>query len=567
MGITVLALNRKPLLNKLFFLMVATGFFYNLTIVLMWISPNYEAAYIWHKAGTMWPFFVALVLNFTLVYTQSKWIKNKLNYVLIYAPAIIFFLVSLATEEITAPPVLKYWGYNDLPGGTWLYFVSAVWTAVIPIVVFLLCMRYYLNAKGHAQKQSGKLVTVGFAIPIAAYILTNIIAPAINLDVPNMGIFSTLFSCVLVGYAIHKYELLEIDDALAAENVINTVPDALVLTDVNGNILRVNEKFINRSGYSQDELIGQSITKFCIENFEYTDVLEELKRDGSVKDQEIIVRVKSGEKRNVLLSGSIILSRQSKPIGLTCIIHDITERKSMEERLVKAERLASIGELAGQLGHDLRNPLAGIKNGVYLVKKKGNSITEEERGEILKIMEAAVEDSNRIVTSLIEYSGMMVLTPELTTPKRLVSNALAKLTFTSGVTLENNVVDETLTMLDAACMENVFLAILQNAVQATEKGTITIEANTTKAGIQVSVIDTGIGIPEDIQSKLFTPLVTTKAKGMGMSLAICKRVVEAHGGKIVVESQVGVGTTVTVTLPVVASRKEFADLQASLTAI
>jgi PAS domain S-box-containing protein len=567
MGITVLALNRKPLLNKLFFLMVATGFFYNLTIVLMWISPNYEAAYIWHKAGTMWPFFVALVLNFTLVYTQSKWIKNKLNYVLIYAPAIIFFLVSLATEEITAPPVLKYWGYNDLPGGTWLYFVSAVWTAVIPIVVFLLCMRYYLNAKGHAQKQSGKLVTVGFAIPIAAYILTNIIAPAINLDVPNMGIFSTLFSCVLVGYAIHKYELFEIDDALAAENVINTVPDALVLTDVNGNILRVNEKFINRSGYSQDELIGQSITKFCIENFEYTDVLEELKRDGSVKDQEIIVRVKSGEKRNVLLSGSIILSRQSKPIGLTCIIHDITERKSMEERLVKAERLASIGELAGQLGHDLRNPLAGIKNGVYLVKKKGNSITEEERAEILKIMEAAVEDSNRIVTSLIEYSGMMVLTPELTTPKRLVSNALAKLTFTSGVTLENNVVDETLTMLDAACMENVFLAILQNAVQATEKGTITIEANTTKAGIQVSVIDTGIGIPEDIQSKLFTPLVTTKAKGMGMSLAICKRVVEAHGGKIVVESQVGVGTTVTVTLPVVASRKEFADLQASLTAI
>jgi signal transduction histidine kinase len=117
-------------------------------------------------------------------------------------------------------------------------------------------------------------------------------------------------------------------------------------------------------------------------------------------------------------------------------------------------------------------------------------------------------------------------------------------------------------------MEKTFVAILWNAIQATtEKGTITIEANASSSSIILSFTDTGAGIPEEVQPRLFTPLVTTKAKGMGMSLAICKRVVEAHGGSISIESKVDQGTTVKLTLPAVTSRKEFADLQARLTSI
>ena len=405
LGTIVLALNRKPLLNKLFFLMTLAGFIYAFTIAMMWTAPNYETAYIWHKAGTMWPLFVALVLNFTLVYTQSNWIKNKLNYILIYAPAIVFFLTSLITAEITAPPIQKYWGYNDLPGGTWLYALSVIWSTIIPLLAFLLCVRYYRKAKDNTQKQSGKLVMIGFAIPIIIYILTNIFAPAIKLEIPNMGIFSTLFCSIFVGYAINKYELFEIDGSVASENIVNTIPDALVITDIEGHILQVNDNFINRSGYNKEELIGQSITKFCIDTEKYTEILEKLRTTGMIRDQELVIQVKSGEKRIVLFSGSLILGRSARPIGLTCVVHDITERKNMEERLVKAERLASIGELAGQLGHDLRNPLAGMKNSIYLLRKKGGQLTDFQRAEFLDILDRAVEDSNRIVTSLIDYSS------------------------------------------------------------------------------------------------------------------------------------------------------------------
>lgn len=550
LGIVVLALNRKPLLNKIFFLMTLAGFIYAFTIAMMWTAPNYDTAYIWHKAGTMWPLFVALVLNFALVYTQSKWIKNKLNYILIYAPAIVFFLTSLITEEITAPPIQRYWGYNDLPGGTWLYALSVIWSAVIPLLAFLLCVRYYRKAKDHTQKQSGKLVMIGFAIPIIIYIITNVFAPAIKLDIPNIGIFSTLFCSIFVGYAIHKYELFEIDGSLASENIVNTIPDALVITDIEGHILQVNGNFINRSGYNQEELIGQSITKFCTDTEKYTKILEKLKTTGIIRDQELVIQVKSGEKRIVLFSGSLILGRSARPIGLTCVVHDITERKNIEDRLVKAERLASIGELAGQLGHDLRNPLAGMKNSIYLLRKKGGQLTDFQRAEFLDVLDRAVEDSNRIVTSLIDYSSELRLYYEECSLRDLVDRAVSKIAISNQIQIEIDLEDLTLN-LDVSRMERVLTGIIQNAVQAIpQEGTIRITASSEERKVALSIIDSGEGIPEEVQAKIFTPLVTTKAKGMGMSLAIFKRIVEAHDGRITIQSEKGTGTKVKITLPI-----------------
>lgn len=549
LGIIVLASNRKPLLNKLFFFTTLAGFIYAFTIVMMWIASNFETAYFWHKAGTMWPLFAAVTLNFALVYTQSKWIKNKPNYALLYIPAVLFAVTSFLTDDITAPPVLKYWGYNDLPGGTWVYGLSLVWSAVLPLLAFILCLRYYLKATEYTQKQSGKLVTIGLAIPIGVYIAANMIAPALQIEIPNLGIFSTLFCSIFVGYAIQKYELFEIEDALAAENIVNTIPDALVLTDIEGRILHVNDKLISRSGYSQEELIGQSITKFCTDVGEYREILEDLKNSGQVKDRELIVQIKGGEKRYVLFSGSIILSRSARPVGLTCVAHDITERKNMEERLVKAERLASIGELAGQLGHDLRNPLAGMKNGIYLLRKKGGQINDFQRAEILDILDRAVEDSNRIVTSLIDYSSELQLYYEHFSLRDLVSRALSKVEVPNRIELRV-VSEEAMLNLDVTRMERVLAGIIENAVQAIPQiGTIQITTAVEEGKVALSVIDSGEGIPEAVQAKIFTPLVTTKAKGMGMSLAIFKRIVEAHDGKITIHSEAGAGTKVSIVLP------------------
>ena len=560
LGIIVFSFNRKSILNKLFFLTSLVAFFYSFTTILMW-TASIETANFWHKMGTMWPFFIALVVNFALAFTENSWLKNKRNYLVLYLPAVLLWLIDLFTNQINGSPILKEWGYNDPASGTWVFIISTVWSAALPVWAFAICFRYYRRTKDISQRQRRKFVAIGFAIPVTAYITTNMLARAFNMDIPNLGIVSTLFFSIFVGYAIVKHELFTFDAALAADNILSTMPDSLILADIGAKMLRVNEHLVNFTGYTEKELIGESITKLCAENQENScqSTLKELAEKRVIRNQELIFKTKSGEQRIVLFSGSVVQSKTRRIIGLACVIHDITGRKKMEERLVNAERLASIGELAGQVGHDLRNPLTGIKNSVYLLKKKSERLTEAERNKILETMDMAIEDSNRIVTSLVDYSSELRLQPELCTPKSLVLHALSKVQVPDHISIVNQATDDFNMFLDAQRMENVFASIIKNAVDATpEKGVIQIESTLKNDNVELSFTDSGTGIPEGILPKIFSPLVTTKAKGMGMNLAICKRIVEAHGGKVSVESAAGKGATFTISLPIRTSKSEFA---------
>jgi PAS domain S-box-containing protein len=560
LGIIVYSINRKTTLNKIFFLTSLATFIYSLTTVLMWTSSDVESAFLWNKMGSIWPFFVALVVNFALVFTESKWLKNKFNYLILYLPALSLCLIELLSNFINAPPIMESWGFNDVPSGTLIYWLSTIWTALLPILAFVLCFRFYRRAKDSTQRQRRKFVTIGFAIPIAAFIFTNMILRSFNVDIPNLGIVATFFFSIFVAYAIVKYDLFTFDAALAADNILSTMPDSLILADMNAKILNVNERLVNFVGYSEKELIDESITKLCAEKqeniFEIT--LNELVEKKLIRNHELIFQTKSKETRNVLFSGSVVKSKTGRAIGIACVIHDITEHKKMEERLVKTERLASIGELAGQIGHDLRNPLAGIKNGLYILKKKSDRLTESEKGKILEIMAVAVEDSNRIVTSLVDYSSELILQPEQCTPKSLVMHALSKVQVPDRINVINQINDDVTMFLDAPRIENVCVSLIKNAIEATpEKGSIQIQSAINNDYVELAFIDSGIGIPKDILPKLFSPLVTSKAKGMGMGLAICKRIVEAHRGKIAVESATEKGTTFTVTLPINLSKSDF----------
>ena len=142
LGIMVYSFNRKSILNKIFLLTALAAFFYSFATVMMWRATDFANANFWNKMGTTWPFFVALVATFALVFTENKWIKNKLNYLILFLPAVAFWLIDLSTNLINNPPVLEYWGFNDVPSGTWIYYGSIIWTIALPILAFVLCFRY-----------------------------------------------------------------------------------------------------------------------------------------------------------------------------------------------------------------------------------------------------------------------------------------------------------------------------------------------------------------------------------------------------------------------------------------
>ena len=224
--------------------------------------------------------------------------------------------------------------------------------------------------------------------------------------------------------------------------------------------------------------------------------------------------------------------------------------KDANERLVKSERLAAIGELAGMVGHDLRNPLAGIKNASYFLKKKGVAISETQFKEMLDTIDKCIEHSNKIISDLLDYSRKMQLELTKYAAHTLVDEATRMIQVPDRIRIVNCVNEEAQIWVDADKMMRVFINLIKNAIDAMpDEGTVEISSCETRDHVKISFSDTGVGIPDEILHKLFTPLFTTKAQGMGFGLAICKSIIEAHEGTIKVKTKANKGTTFTITLP------------------
>lgn len=237
------------------------------------------------------------------------------------------------------------------------------------------------------------------------------------------------------------------------------------------------------------------------------------------------------------------------------------ELREAQDKLLKSERLAAIGELAAMVGHDLRNPLTGIAGATYYLKTKASSILNEKENDMLAIIESAVTYSNKIISDLLDYSREIKLEGAETDTKSLLQEALNRVEVPAGIEIENQTNFEPRIVVDKEKMQRVFINLIKNAFDAMPNGgVLTIKSEKTENQAFISFIDTGSGMSEETLQKLWTPLFTTKAKGMGFGLPICKRIVEAHCGKICVESQIGKGTTFIITIPVERNREKNRDV-------
>jgi len=294
--------------------------------------------------------------------------------------------------------------------------------------------------------------------------------------------------------------------------------------------------------------------------------------------------MKTSEGKTLYFQTSLSPLRDSKGniIGVVGVGRDITKLKEAEEKLQEytrnlekileertrqlreSERLAAIGEATMMVGHDLRNPLQAIINNVYIIKskyldklpKKARSILEREGlEEILKRIENEINYMNKIVRDLQDYSKP--ITPKYGRIRltQIIERILSQIVPPEKIVVRKNIYVEEI-VCDEMLLERVLYNIILNAVQAMpEGGTLTITGEKSDGNIILSVEDTGVGIPENILPKLFTPFFTTKAKGQGLGLAICKRFIEVLNGKIDVESEVGKGSKFTITIPLPTQTK------------
>jgi len=240
-----------------------------------------------------------------------------------------------------------------------------------------------------------------------------------------------------------------------------------------------------------------------------------------------------------------------KPAEIIGYWTDVTPQKQMEQELVRSQRFAAIGETAAMVGHDLRNPLQGIAGAVYYLATKERPKLSREGRKMLQLIEEGIGRSDKIINDLLEYSKELHLELSETNVKSITQDALAKVKIPKGTRVVNSTKNQPPMQLDLEKMRRVFLNLTLNAVDAMPKGgTLTITSTRSRDNVRITFKDTGEGMTTETLTKLWSPLFTTKAKGMGFGLPIAKRLVEAHGGSISVETKVGKGSTFTVTLPI-----------------
>ena len=236
--------------------------------------------------------------------------------------------------------------------------------------------------------------------------------------------------------------------------------------------------------------------------------------------------------------------------------------KLVEERtreLQVKERLATIGATAGMVGHDIRNPLQAITGDLFLVREEmkvmPESIGRQAMQESLDSIEENIVYINKIVSDLQDFTRPLKPALETVNFKQLFLNTVAVVDIPDKIKTQLFTQEDFFFCTDPAYLRRALTNLIVNAVQAMQDGgTLTIEAHPDGGNAVIRVKDTGVGIPEEIKPSLFTPLFTTKAKGQGLGLAVVKRLIDAMNGSIVFDSQIGKGTTFTVTLPLEARK-------------
>jgi signal transduction histidine kinase len=224
------------------------------------------------------------------------------------------------------------------------------------------------------------------------------------------------------------------------------------------------------------------------------------------------------------------------------------EVREKTQRLIQAERLSAIGELASRLAHDLRNPLSVVKGTAQLIKITNKNLDEVTLKRI-ELIEKSIFRMTHQIDGVLDYvKGTPIVKKDPSSLNETIISALQTLMIPTNVTI-NFPKDDIIVICDSQKMQIVFSNIILNAIQAIgeNKGTINIRAKKKQNAVEIKIEDSGPGIASNVYDKIFDPLVTTKQEGTGLGLASCKSIIEQHRGTI---SATNKPTTFTMTLPI-----------------
>ena len=405
-----------------------------------------------------------------------------------------------------------------------------------------------------------------------------------SIAVPYLVVF-TITTMLMGLFILSQKQRICIERQLADSEknyreLVDTMLEGIWMADKDGVTTFVNPAMAEMLGYEPHEMINQHVFKFIKKSLEKKLEKNFARRKKGFKDKyDFEYLRKDGSTLLASVATTPVFDEKGEFSGALAAIQDITERKTAERQLarqakyleemvekrtqdlrdaqtqlIKAEKMITLGELAGSVGHELRNPLAVIRNSVYLLKSA--STDETKRREYINLVEQETVNASRIITDLLDYSHIQPLKPIACDAVDIVNEVFERNKPPENISVSVQVPrDLPRILVNPQQIGQVMANLASNAYEAMPQGgSLDISGESKDGQIEINIKDTGKGISKKELAKIFEPLFTTKLRGIGLGLAISRRLADLNHSEIRVKSRIGEGTVFTVILPTFQDR-------------
>jgi PAS domain S-box-containing protein len=320
-------------IGRLFFLITLAMTTWLLGDTLMNSSQTSEAALQWTKLSSSGAALIGPPLVwFVITSGYPRLLTKKYILIILCSISAVFGYITLASNLVAAGALKTYWGYYMLPG--FLYTPLSLYVSLSALTAVGLA----LYARNHLQRQQKNQMTVfilAFGFPLIGGLISEVIFPLLNQVVPPLTSALFSFSGVFIAYAIFKYEFLAISPALAFERIFNTMKDALIVADQNGEIILFNDATMNMTGYLKDELLNRSLDQLLTDKDMQQIDFKYFQNKSLDNERMNFIHKTNLTPTKIQISSKPFVTQTGSAQGLVLVAHDISAREELIEHLEK----------------------------------------------------------------------------------------------------------------------------------------------------------------------------------------------------------------------------------------
>lgn len=340
------------------------------------------------------------------------------------------------------------------------------------------------------------------------------------------------------------------------DTLFEHMPNGILTIDSKGQIISINPAALDILEVSENDLLHRSIQDALPNHLQafFIKINQTLTNKNNFNNEVIRLNDKNGDIIPIVFSSLRQFDSHDQLIGITIVINNFDAKRNFDESIFRAKKLAELGELSAGVAHEIRNPLASIKGytQVALLELENDSQLKDD----LQIILSEVDRLEKILDRFMTFAQPNQPTFSLCHLNDIIKETVEQISKgmqLGNITLRHRYSKNDLLYIDRDQIKQVIFNLVINAIQSMPNGgnidLVTLR-NDSGDMMEIHIVDSGDGIPEDIQKKIFTPFFTTRDQGTGLGLAICSRILENHHGIIELTSQANNGTKVVIRLPI-----------------